>query len=381
VGRRAGPVAAIVLMAVNLRTVIASLPPLLPDVRAELGLSAAVAGLLTTIPVLLYGALAPIGPRFAHRVSLERMLVGCALLTAGSAAVRGAGGTAALFAGSIVAGVAVAVAQAALPVLISTNHRDRMGAMTGAFAMGLPLGATIAAATAVPLEKALGGWAPSLAAWALPALVAAAVWLPAAAGRGTVLHRAEPRPTWGVPLAWWVGGYFGIQNIAFYAGLAWLPTILEDAGASSEGAGALQALGSLVSIAPAFLVPVLAARRREQSGLLLAVVATATAGVIGLLVAPGAPLPWVLLLGIGQGGALGIALILPVLRARTAEGVAALTAMALTVGYVAAALGPWLLGAVHDAAGDWTVPLIVLVGVTLLQLAPGVPAARERSLP
>jgi MFS transporter, CP family, cyanate transporter len=374
--RRAAPVVAIVLMALNLRTVIASLPPLLPDVRADLGLSAGVAGLLTTLPVLLFGALAPVGPRFAHRISLERMLAGCAALTAASAALRGAGGTGALFAGSILAGVAVAVAQAALPVLIRTRHPHRTGPLTGAYAMSLPLGATIAAAAAVPLEKGLGGWPASLASWALPALVALAVWLPRAVGPGTVLHREEPGPTWGSRMGWWVGGYFGIQNIAFYAGLAWLPTILEDGGSSSEAAGALQALASLVSIAPAFAVPVLAARSRHQIGLVLAVVVVAAAGVLGLLLAPGVPVPWVLLLGLGQGGALGVALILPVLRAEGPHAVAALTAMSLTVGYVAAALGPWLLGVIHDAAGGWSAPLAVLLAVTLLELAPGLPAAR-----
>jgi CP family cyanate transporter-like MFS transporter len=377
----AAPVAAIVLMAVNLRTVIASLPPLLPDVRHDLGLSAGVAGLLTTIPVLLFGALAPVAPRFAHRVSLERMLAACAALTAASAALRGTGGTAALFAGSILAGVAVGVAQAALPVLIRARHADRMGPLTGAYAMGLTIGASTAALTAVPLEDALGGWAGSLAFWALPALVALAVWLPAASRRGTVLRRDEPGPTWRSSLGWLVGGYFGVQNIAFYAGLAWLPTILENGGASSEAAGALQASAGLVSFIPAMLVPVLAVRRADQIGLLLAIVATSAAGVVGLLVAPGPPLPWVLVLGLGQGGALGLALILPVVRARGPHAVAALTAMSLTVGYIAAALGPWLLGAVHDAAGGWTVPLVVLLLVTVFQLAPGLPASRARSMP
>jgi CP family cyanate transporter-like MFS transporter len=379
--RRAAPVAAIVLMALNLRTVIASLPPLLPDVRAALGLSASVAGLLTTIPVLLFGALAPVAPRLARRVSLERLLLGCAVLTAASAAVRGLGGTAALFTGSIASGLAVAVAQAALPVLITTNHPGRTGLLTGAYAMGLTVGASIAAATAVPLARALGGWTGSLAFWAVPALVAAAVWLPGAAGRGTVLRRDNPGPTWRSPLGWLVGGYFGVQNIAFYAGLAWLPTILEEGGASSEAAGALQALAGVVSFVPAVLVPVLAARRVGQVRLLLATVAASAAGVVGLLVARGTPLPWVLVLGLGQGGALGLALILPVVRARSAQAVAALTAMSLTVGYVAAAIGPWLLGAAHDVAGNWTVPLVVLLVVTVLQLAPGVPASRGRSMP
>jgi len=380
VASRTGVLAAIVLLALNLRTVIASLPPLLTGVREDLGLSAGVAGLLTTLPVVCFGALAPIAPRVAHRISLERLLLGCAALTVGAAALRGAGGIAALFCGSILAGVAVAIAQAALPVYIRTGHPERTGLLTGAYSMALPMGATLAAASAVPLERALGeSWRAALAVWALPAVAAFAVWLPAALRGGTYLHRGdEPEPVWNVRLGWWVSLYFGVQSTAFYAGLAWLPTILEASGASSEGAGALQALASLVSAVPAFLVPLLAARRPRQTGLLLAIVLVPAAGVLGLLLAPGAALAWVILLGLGQGGALGLALILPTLRATGPRPVAALTAMSLCVGYVVAASGPWLLGLVHDAAGSWDVPLVVLLAITLLELAPGLPAVRDR---
>jgi MFS transporter, CP family, cyanate transporter len=369
--------AAIVLLALNLRTVIASLPPLLSGVRADLGLSAGVAGLLTTLPVVCFGALAPVAPRVAHRVSLERLLLGCGVVTLGAAALRGAGGTLALFCGSILAGAAVAVAQAALPVFIRTAHPRRTGPLTGAYSMALPAGATLAGAASVPLEHAFdGSWRAALAVWGLPALAAIAAWLPPALGTGTLLHREEPAPVHRDRIGWWVSLYFGAQSTAFYGGLAWLPTILQDGGASSAGAGALQALASLVSVGPAFLVPLIAARRRSQTGLLLAIVLVPAAGVLGLLLAPALRAAWVVLIGLGQGGALGLALILPAVRARGARRVASLTAMSLFVGYLVAASGPWLLGVVHDLAGNWDVPLAVLLAITLLELLPGIPATR-----
>jgi CP family cyanate transporter-like MFS transporter len=370
-----------VLLALNLRTVIASLPPLLATVRADLGLSAGVAGLLTTLPVVCFGALALVTPRVAHRVSLERLLLGCALLTVVAALLRGAGATLALFGGSLLAGVAVAIAQAAMPIYIRTRHAGRTGPLIGAYSMAIPAGATLAAASAVPLEHAFGGsWRAALAVWALPAALAAAVWLPAALGTGTHLHGEQPAPVWNARLAWAVSLYFGLQSLAFYACLAWLPTILVADGASSAGAGALLALDSLVSAGPALLVPLVAARRATQTGLLAAIVALAAAGLLGLLLAPGLAIAWVVLIGLGQGGALGLALILPVLRARGPRPIAALTAMSLCVGYLVAASGPWLLGLVHDAAGGWDAGLAVLLAVTLLELAPGLPAVRDRLL-
>jgi MFS transporter, CP family, cyanate transporter len=88
----------------------------------------------------------------------------------------------------------------------------------------------------------------------------------------------------------------------------------------------------------------------------------------------------VLLVGLGQGGALGLGLILPVLRAGAPGSVSSLTAMTLCVGYLMASAGPWLLGAVHDLAGGWDVPLAVLLAMTLLELLPGLPATRDRVL-
>ena len=377
----AGAMAAIVLLALNLRTLVAGLPPLLEDIRADLGLSGFAGGMLTALPVLAFGAFAPVAPRLTQRVSIERLLVACALVTAVAAALRGAGGVAALFAGCALSGVAVAIAQALLPVYIRSTHPEATGRLTGAYSMALPLGAALAAALAVPLEEWLGSWEASLAAWSVPALIAAAVWAPRALRTGTVVRGAPPPGLWGSGLAWNVSLFMGVQSMAFYAGLSWIPTVLEDNGFSAGSAGALQALSSLVSFVPAFAVPVLAVRRRQQVGLLWWIVGLQVVGVLGLLLAVDAGALWVVVLGLGQGGALGLGLILPVLRGGgNAATVAALTAMSLCVGYMVAAVGPWLLGAVHDAAGGWTAALIVFAAISLLELAPGLPASRARTL-
>jgi MFS transporter, CP family, cyanate transporter len=375
-----GVMVAIVLLALNLRTLVASLPPLLEGIRADLGLSALAGGLLTTLPVLGFGAFAPLAPRLARRVPVERLLVTCALITALAAGLRGAGGVAPLFFGCALSGFAVAIAQVMIPVFIRERRPEATGPLTGAYSMSLTMGAALAAALAVPLEEWLGSWEASLAAWSLPALVAAAVWTPWALQRADTV-RGEPLPgLWGNRLAWNVSLYMGVQSMAFYAGLSWIPTILEDNGYSAGSAGAIQALSALVQLAPAFMVPVLAARRRDQVGLLGWIVALQVAGVLGLMLAIDVAPLWIVVLGIGQGGALGLGLILPVLRGGGAASVAALTAMSLCVGYIVAAAGPWLLGAIHDALGGWTVALIVFALISLLELVPGLPASRARSL-
>lgn len=375
---RLGTALAIVLLAINFRTVFASLPPLVEDIRGDLGLSGFAAGLLTSLPVLCFGVLPPLAPRLSGRVPVERLLAVSVLLTAAGTGARGLGDAAGLYAGTLLAGAAIAVGQTVVPALVRERHPGDVGPLTGSFSMSLPLGAALAAALAVPLADALGGWRAALAFWAVPGLVATAVWAPAALRRGTLVRRAPSGLPWTSGLAWSVAIFFGLQSMGFYAGLSWLPSILHDDGYAKGTAGALQALASLVQILPAFLLPALAGRRRTQTELLAVVVATETAGVLGLLLAPGAALLWVAVLGAGQGGALGLGLILPVLRGGDASSVASLTAMTLCVGYLVASTGPWVLGLAHDASGGWTVPLLILLAVMVAQLPGGLRGCRDR---
>jgi CP family cyanate transporter-like MFS transporter len=368
---------AVVLFALNLRTVIASLPPLLATIRHDLGLSGGAAGLLTTLPVILFAVIASIAPRLARRFAVERTLVVCIFMTGVGAGLRGIDTTFALFAGSCLAGAAVALGQTTFPVFIRVAHPHAMGRLTGAYSMSLPLGASIAGVLAVPLQHAFGeSWARSLAFWALPALLAAVVWLPAAVRGETKVTGRAAEPIRGEPLAWAIATYFGIQSMAFYAALAWLPEMLQAGGWSETSAGTLQAFNSLVSAVPAFVVPVLAARTGRQLPIMLALVASGAVAVIGILVAPAAAPLWMVFIGISQGGALGLGLVLPVVKAAHASDVASLMAMTLTVGYVIAATGPWLLGVLHDVSGGWNVPLLALLAITLLQAIPGVRASR-----
>jgi CP family cyanate transporter-like MFS transporter len=373
-------VAAVLLLGLNLRTLFASLPPLLETVRADLGLSATASGLLTTGPVLCLGLLAPLAPRLARRMALERVLWTGLAATAAGLTLRGAEGTAWLFAGTLVAGAGVAVAQVSLPILIRLRFPERTGTLTGAFSMSLTLSGTLAAATSVPLERALGEWPGALAAWGAPAALVVALWtVPAVRARRQAVADDGHRP-WRAPLGWWLGGFFGVQSMAFYATLAWLPSMLQEEGVDERRAGLLLALATFVSVVPAFLVPVVAVRRRDQRGLLVATVAAATAGLAGLAAAPGAAALWMVLIGSGQGAALGLGLILPALRAGDERRVGQLVGMTQAIGYTMAATGPWLLGVVYDLTGDWSAPLLVLLAITVLELPVGLVGARASAV-
>jgi CP family cyanate transporter-like MFS transporter len=181
------------------------------------------------------------------------------------------------------------------------------------------------------------------------------------------------------PIAWHVLVYFGMQALSFYATLAWLPTLFADEGYSPAAAGGLTSLSAFLQCPVALVVPLLAARARDQRALVVASVGFAAAGLVGLLVAPTAlPLLWILLLGIGQGAAFPLGLSLVVLRTEDPAVTARLSAMVQSGGYLLAALGPFLVGALHDLTESWTASLTLLLVLLVPQLVCGYAAGRAR---
>ncbi|MBD0674216.1 MFS transporter, partial [Streptomyces sp. CBMA156] len=167
-------------------------------------------------------------------------------------------------------------------------------------------------------------------------------------------------------LGWSLTVFFGVQTLVFYATLAWLPTVLVDAGLSRTAAGTDQAVLILGLAVGGFLAPALAAAGRSQRPHILGVVAVCVCGLLGVVLAPaaGAPL-WAAVLGIGMGGGQALAAVLFVRRGTDADHVAALSTMAQTWGYLFAATGPALTSALHSASGSWTPPLLALVALLL----------------
>jgi MFS transporter, CP family, cyanate transporter len=333
--------------------------------------------------VLCFGVLAPVAPPLARRLGAECVLLLALLPIIVGVAVRAGGSTAALFAGTVMTGAGIAVANVIVPSVVKGRFERGTGAVTGLYVAALTGGAALAAGLTVPFERGLG-WKAALALWALPAVVAALVV-------GAALVR-DPAPTTarveegdlrgllGDGLAWQVTLYMGVQSLIFYAGLAWLPSILRDSGFSAGAAGTLLALYALGGIPASLIVPVLATRLPDQRLLAAGVTTLEAAALLGLLVAPDASVAWVALFSLGQGGAIALALTLMVLRAPDPRRAAELSGMAQAIGYSLAAVGPFAIGALHDWTGDWDVPLVVLLVATAPLLAVGVAAGRARVL-
>jgi CP family cyanate transporter-like MFS transporter len=404
-------VAGIIALAVNLRAAITSLPPLFPEMSDTLHLSPASLAALAAVPVLCFGLFSPVAAPLSRRFGEERVLGSAAALLAAGLLLRGAAPLVLLFPGTIVASGAIAMMNVLLPSLVKRRRPDQAGALIGLYLMSLSAGAIVGSLVAVPVFTAAGGGNGAvrltLGLWALPAIVAAAAWLPqlryrslphasarggAAPAPGAAGRHGAPAPgaagRHGVlamaryALAWQVTAFMGLQSFLYYATLSWFPTMFRDRGASAAHAGDLLALMNLGNAVTAMLLPVLAHRARDQRVLVAVSTAASSAGLAGAAFAPlGTAVGWVLLLGLGQGATLGLGIFLTMARAPDPATAASLSGFAQGGGYLLAATGPLLVGFLHSATGGWAIPVGVLLGVGALQVSIGWLAGRNLTVP
>jgi MFS transporter, CP family, cyanate transporter len=384
--------AGILVLAINLRAAIASLPPVFPDLSAALHLSSASVSVLAAVPVLCFGVFSGLGAPLSRRFGEERVLLAALLLLAGGLLLRGALPGPMLFPGTVLAGGAIALMNVLLPSLVKRRRPDRAGLLIGAYLLMLSTGAVVASLIAVPVFKAAGGghggagWPVqlTLGLWALPAAAAAVAWLP------QIRYRTRPDPAARVTrvavhrhlLAWQVAAFMGLQSMVYYGTLSWLPTLFQDRGVSAAGAGGLLALMNVGNAVTAMLMPVLAQRARNQRLLVTLMVLALSGGLVGVLLAPtGSAAAWTLLLGLGQGASLGLGIFFTMARAPDPLSAASLSAFAQSTGYLIAAAGPLAVGFLHAATGGWTVPVLALLGVAAVLQWSGWLAGRARTLP
>jgi MFS transporter, CP family, cyanate transporter len=380
-------VVAVLLTAINLRTAVASVPPLIDELRNVIPLSGAAAGVLTTLPVVCMALGAAFVPRLARRMGHELPLVLVGITMAAGMLVRVAPNVSFLYLGTFIAGIGVAFGNVLVPSLVKRDFHERAGFMTGLYTMAISTSAGLAAGLTVPIEDAIGhGWRPALAVWALPALIAGLVWVPFARHPDAVADRraSTPHVSSGLlrdRLAWQVTLFMGVQSLMFYSLLSWLPSILQDNGMSKGTSGAYLSIFTLLGIPVCFAVPVIAARMRDQRLLVTASVLFLGGGIAGLIASPGhAAIVWAVLAGVSQAATLALAFLFFVLRSRTQAQAAELSSMAQTFGYALAALGPVIMGALHESTGGWTVPLWFLLVLLIPELVFGLEAGRRRQV-
>lgn len=381
---------AVVLVALNMRGSITVVPPLLGEVTGDLGITPATAGLLTSLPVLMFALAAPASAWLGRRFGAgHAVILGVLLILVGTVG-RVLGGAAVLFAGTAVIGVGITIANILVPVVIKRDFGRHASRVTGYFVATMAVGATLASALAVPLAGWLQ-WRGALAAWAVLVPIAVVGWwlhvtrhervergarareaAPGTSEAGLATHTPAAGAShsdgyvWRIPLAWAISLAFGSQSALFYATTTWMPSILiERAGLSAGVAGVALSIFQITALPTALTVAGLCRLRPTQGWLGATLAGGWLVTIGGLLFLPDLWPLWAVVGGLAQGGGFTFVLTLIVLRGADEHVVRALGSMGQLIGYLIAAAGPVAVGWLAQATGDWLAPGLLLASLAV----------------
>lgn len=377
-------IAGILLIATTLRVAFTGAAPLLDAIRSEYGLTTAQTGLLTTLPLLAFGLVSPLAAGIARRFGIERSLLLAMILICLGIGLRSLPSVALLFIGTVIIGCGIALGNVLLPGLIKRDFSQHVAKMTGAYSLTMGGAAALGSAMVVPLALAGLGWRGALLMLMVFPLLALFVWLPQSRRQATApltgsgaIHN---RGIWRSALAWQVTLFLGINSLVYYVIIGWLPAILQSIGYSEAQAGSLHGLLQLATAAPGLAIPLILHRLKDQRGIAVLVALMCAVSALGLWFLPGQAVLWTLIFGFGSGATMILGLTFIGLRASSAHQAAALSGMAQAVGYLLAACGPPVMGKIHDANGDWHIPLIAVALISVAMAVCGALAGRDREI-
>ena len=363
---------ALVVAAVNLRPGITSLAPLIERIAQELSLSRGFISLTTALPVLCMGLLAPLAPRLAVRLGLERTITLCLGAIAVALALRLVGHSSTMLVGSaVLLGAAIAIAGPLLSGFIKRHFAGRMGQVLAWYSLSMAVGGAIGVVLTMPVAQLFGDdWSYGLAVWALPAILAVVIWclLPKQHAEPLSSEDASAGLPWREGRAWLISAYFALQAGLFYAVATWTVARYQEAGLSAMHSNTLFSLAMLMGLPSSFVLPMLVQRMNRY----LLMVACGSLTLVSLSMITFVPtfIPefWALTLGFGMSGSFALSLLLPIYEAGSPMAVSRWTAMMLGSGYSVACLSPVLSGLARDLSGTYQVPFMVLTGMAVVMV-------------
>ncbi|MNC10228.1 Inner membrane transport protein YeaN [compost metagenome] len=373
-------VTGILFIAINLRLPFTATAPVLQLIRDNFQLSITSVGWLNSLPLFAFALFSPVSATIARKFGLERTLFAALMVISAGILLRSSGSVWALYVGTMLIGTGIALGNVLLPGLIKRDFAGNVASMTGAYSITMGAAGAVGSAIIIPLAH-YWSWNIALALLVTAPVLALILWFqqlnrhPRRNASGS--NQTPTVAVWTSPLAWQVTLFMGLNAMPFYVAVGWLPAILTDNGLSPEKAGAIHGMLQFTTAIPGLMLAATLRRLKDQK--MAAVIVSLLSGIslIGMLYAPGLSMLWAAILGFGCGASMMLGLTFIGLRTKNAADAAALSGMAQCVGYLMAAMGPLLLGKVHDGSGGWTVPLLMTAAITVAGACTGLAAGRN----
>lgn len=374
---------ALVALALNLRSPLTAIPPVIGEIRADLGMDAAQAGALTSIPVLCFGVLTPLASLLIARIGLRSAIV-VTLAGAGIGILfRPYAGAEGMIGGTLLIGASLAVGNIVSLMVIARDFPSHAGIITGLYTSALNIGTMMTGALTAPLAGLIG-WRAALASWVWIAILALLLWV-WVGRRQAASSSATIRPQSVIPAAipscrsrivWLLAAAFLLHVTLYYTITAWLPAYLADAGGMSPTqAGLVSSAFQILALLGSFGVPLMA--RLLPLNRQLAVMGTLWfITPLWILAEPGHWPFWSLIGGITQGGTFVVIFTLIMRYAGTLDENRRLSSIVQGVGYSVASAGPVAAGFLHDLSGGWNAVFLPLAALALGVIAIGLMVAK-----
>lgn len=375
----------IIMIATNLRAPITSVGPLVGTITNSLNLTGAQAGLITTLPLIAFAIISPIAPKLARKFGTETTILGALILIILGLSIRYLPSISTLFLGTAILGCGIAIGNVLIPSIVKQEFQNQSGLVTGIYSVSMNLTGAIASGVSMPLIEKLGWtWNQAFSLWIILAALALLAWLPQLKNK-----KATPEVNvvdtnnsiWHSSLAWSVSLFMGIQSFIFYVLVAWLPEMLISQGIPSSKSGGMLSLLQLTLLPTTFIIPIIAEKRPNQKSLVVISFTLFTLGISGLMFSSLAVISLsIIAIGIAGGIAFSLSMMFFNLRTSTPKEAADLSGMAQSIGYILAAVGPFLFGLLHDLTNNWQSSLFLLIGMTIILLFVGLNAGSSKKV-
>ena len=356
----------LMLVCFCMRSPMSTVGPLVAQMKETLHLSSSFSGMLTTIPLFIFGLTALVSGRFLHKLQVRTwFLLDTALILAGILG-RSYLGVPGLLAGTACLGLGIGILNVLTPVWIRQDWAAHLGPVMGAYSASMNAMSGVAAGTAVILSALLGGWQNAMALFALFPAAAILFWAPSREARHPLaVKTAEPLSSTARRLtSWCVALFMGLQSCMFFSITAWLSSIFQERGFSESAAGAMVFVFQTFQILTNYFMPIFYQRYPRQR--------RALAASCGILYGTGPALllltdihsvlmAGTVLMGLGAGLTFSLAITLIAVKGRNEAEAVRLSSFAQFIGYFLAAPAPFLIGAIQDRTGTFTIPILLML--------------------